>query len=138
MKAGVDYIGVGCGAIIINDNDEILLVKRSLSSRTDPGLWSRPGGEVEFGETVHEAVEREVLEETGIRVKIDRFLCMDENMEESKHWIALGFLTRYVSGEVKNLEPDKHDEVKWVSLNDLPKNLTEYTRHSLDVYLSQH
>ena len=136
MHPGIDYIGVGCGAIVINDNNEVLLVKRSSSSRTEPGMWSRPGGQVEFGETVEEAVEREVLEETGVTVKFERFLCMDQNMGESKHWIALGFLATYVSGRAQNLEPDKHYAVRWVSLDELPDNLTAYTRHSVDEFIS--
>ena len=137
MKAGIDYIGVGCGAIIINSKNEVLLLKRSASSRTEPGYWSRPGGEVEYGETVEEAVAREVKEETGIEVKVIRFLEITQNINknENKHWIALGFLAEHVSGVPINAEPAKHDEVKWFPLNALPKKLTDYTKNAIEIYL---
>lgn len=55
------------GAIVLDGARRLLLVRR----RNDPGrgLWSVPGGRVEPGETVAAAVEREVLEETGLRVR---------------------------------------------------------------------
>ena len=84
MKAEKDFIGVGCGAIIINNNNEILLVKRSKNSRTEPGMWSRPGGQVEFSESASEAVEREVKEETNLVVKIIRSLEFTENLSDDK------------------------------------------------------
>ena len=55
------------GAIILKD-DKILLVKRG----AEPGIgkWSIPGGSMEFGETMEEAVKREVKEETGLDVEV--------------------------------------------------------------------
>lgn len=137
MKSGVDYIGVGCGAIIINDNDEILLIKRSESSRTEPGTWSRPGGEVEFEETIKEAVEREVLEETGVVVKVLRFLEITENITDGKHWIAVGYLSKYVSGipTIPEKEKTKHDDIKWFKLDSLPDNINNYTKNAINKYL---
>jgi len=137
MKAGKDFIGVGCGAIIINDNNEILLLKRSINSRTDPGLWARPGGQVEFEESLEDAVEREVKEEAGIIVKAIRRLDYTEQLSDDKstHWIALGFLAKHISGEPINVEHDKHDEIKWFSLDNLPINLADYTKNSIEFYL---
>lgn len=135
MRVGYDYIGVGCGAIVVNDNNEVLLVKRSLESRTEPGEWSRPGGEVERGETIEKAVEREVFEETGVRVQVVRLLEVTQNISEGKHWIALGYLAKYVSGEAVNREPKKHDEVKWCPIDNIPGPLNNYTRNSLNIYL---
>lgn len=137
MKAGKDFIGVGCGAIIINDKNEVLLLKRSMNSRTDPGLWSRPGGQVEFDESVEDAVEREVKEEAGIIVKAVRRLDYTETISDDKttHWVALGYLAEHVSGEPVNVEPDKHDEIKWFPLDDLPDSLADYTKNSIEFYL---
>jgi len=137
MKTGIDFIGVGCGAIIINDKNEILLLKRSINSHIDPGLWSRPGGKIEFGESIVSAVERETKEETGIIVKVVRQLDYTDTISEDKttHWIALGYLAKQLSGEPINMEPDKHDEVKWFPINQLPDNLAEYTKNSINVYL---
>jgi len=134
MKAGIDFVGIGCGAIIVNDKNEVLLVKRAASSRMAAGTWSRPGGQVEFGEKIEEAVEREVLEETGVKVKAERFLELAEDFGNEKHWLAIGYLAKYIAGEARNVEPDKHDEVKWFSLTSLPK-LNKYTESSIKKYL---
>lgn len=137
MEVGKDYIGVGCGAIIVNDKQEVLLVKRSMNSRTEPGTWSRPGGEVEFGETIEDAVQRETLEEVGVRISIERLLHIGENISSKKHWLAIGYLARYVSGIATNLEPHKHDEVRWCSLQNLPQPLNKYTKKSIQIYLNE-
>ena len=137
MKSGKDCIGVGCGAIIINDRNEVLLVKRSKNSRVNPDVWSRPGGEVEFGESSAEAVEREVFEEVGIRIKAVRSLGFLDNISPDKktHWISIGYLAEYVSGQIENKEPDKHDDIRWFPVDKLPENVTDYTKESVEEVL---
>jgi len=137
MELGKDCIGVGCGAIIINDNNEVLLLKRSENSRTEPGTWSRPGGAVEYGESLKQAVEREVFEETNVKVEVIRFLEITENIHEDKHWIAIGFLAKYISGEpeIPEKEKHKHDEIRWFKIDSLPENINNYTRNAINKYL---
>ena len=132
-KFAGNNIGVGCGCIILNKKGEILLVKRSKDLRNEAGMWSRPGGTVEFGETITEALVREIREEIGIEIEIIKFLEYTDiiNKEEGTHWVALGFLAKRKSGEVKNLIPHEHDEVRWFQLDRLPKNVTHYTRNSI-------
>jgi ADP-ribose pyrophosphatase YjhB (NUDIX family) len=62
-------VRLGCSAAIFDEQGRILLTKRS-----DNGLWCLPGGAVEPGETVSEACEREVREETGLHVKVKRLV----------------------------------------------------------------
>jgi 8-oxo-dGTP pyrophosphatase MutT (NUDIX family) len=52
MKRGIDYIGVGVGAIIVNRTGELFLAKRGPLAKNERGLWEFPGGSVEFGETL--------------------------------------------------------------------------------------
>jgi len=63
MKAGIDYIGVSVGALLINDNGEILLQKRSQHVKNEKGKWEAPGGAVEFNERREDAIRREIKEE---------------------------------------------------------------------------
>ena len=135
MKPGKDFIGIGCGAIIVNDKDEVLLLKRSSTARTEPITWSRPGGAVEFGEKIEEAVVREVEEETGVKIQVLKHLEITQNIEEDKHWIAHGYLARHLSGEPKNMEPTKHDEIRWFPVNELPEKINNYTKKSIELYI---
>ena len=56
MESNSKVVRVGCGAIIINGKNEVLLALRRKDSENEGGLWARPGGKVEFGETVEEIV----------------------------------------------------------------------------------
>jgi ADP-ribose pyrophosphatase len=137
MKAGHDYIGVGCGALIINNKDEVLLLKRTSKTRNSAGFWAKPGGTVEFGEKVEDAVVREIKEELGVDIKIIKFLGFTDGYKkiEGQHWIAFNYLAQIIKGEVKNLEPEKHEEVKWFSVRHLPGNTVQNTTESVSEYL---
>ena len=77
---------VGVGAVARRD-DDLLLVRRGHGPGA--GSWSIPGGHVEMGETLHEALVREVAEETGLEVVVDRFLGWVERFgvdPEPFHW----------------------------------------------------
>jgi ADP-ribose pyrophosphatase len=137
MKKGTDYIGVGCGALIINDNNETLLLKRTQKTRSEAGFWSKPGGTVEFGEKVEDAVKREIKEELGVHIELIRFLGFTDHIikSENQHWVAFNYLAKIISGTLQNIEPEKAEEIKWFKLNNLPENLTQTTREPIDVYL---
>ena len=62
---------VGVGAVITNNLGEVVLVRRGLPPRA--GQWSIPGGKLEWGERVTDAVLREIREETGLIVELGKF-----------------------------------------------------------------
>lgn len=94
------HIIAGAG-IVINDKDEILLVK------THRGGWVFPGGQVEVGENVIDAVKREISEEAGIDVEVGEVFCISSNtckhpgyngVKEVPTKIMLDFICRAKSG----------------------------------------
>lgn len=98
------------GAVVVA-RDRILLVRRA----TEPaaGKWSVPGGRVEEGETLEEAVRREVKEETGLDVEVGDLLGFVETASTSYHFVICDFLAVVTGGE----EPRAGDdacEVAWV------------------------
>ena len=70
MKKGVDFIGVGVGAVILNQEGMVFLARRGRESRNESGKWEFPGGALEFNETLEHALEREVMEEYGFLIEV--------------------------------------------------------------------
>jgi ADP-ribose pyrophosphatase YjhB (NUDIX family) len=97
-------IRIGCSATIFNSSRQKVLLTR----RTDNGLWCLPGGGVDAGESVSEACEREVLEETGLIVKVKKLLgiysdphLLVEYADGNRFQIvALNFEAEIVGGEL--------------------------------------
>jgi 8-oxo-dGTP diphosphatase len=129
-------IDIACGVLVLNDQNELLLIKRRLDAHVAQGLWTQPIGRLEFGETGAQAAARETLEETGVTIEIASPAphCVAEYIKpaEGKHSIILGYLGKYVSGVARNLEPDKHDDVQWFPLTALPENLSFSTGKAIE------
>jgi mutator protein MutT len=135
MKKGIDYIGVGAGAIIVNKDGALFLAKRGKDARNEKHKWEFPGGSVEFGETLANALVREVREEYGFVINVIQLLDVVDHIlpDEKQHWISPTFLCRYKRGKPRILEPHKCEEIGWFNLNDIPaKKMTMASRKSLD------
>jgi len=70
---------VGVGGVVINDKDEVLLIQEI--KQPEPRLWKFPGGLVDPGETIKDALIREVYEETGVKVLFEGILGLREQLE---------------------------------------------------------
>jgi ADP-ribose pyrophosphatase YjhB (NUDIX family) len=118
---------VAVGAVAVHD-DRILLVRRGRGPAA--GEWSVPGGRVEAGETLHEAVVREVAEETGLEVVVERFLGWVERIgppegadggagDPRYHFVILDFVVDVLDPDQAAVPGDDAAEVAWVALPDL-------------------
>jgi len=125
---------VGVGAVIV-DRRRIVLVKRAHLPML--GEWSIPGGAVELGETVREAVIREAREETCLEVEpmalvgvFDRVI-RDENQSILYHYVLIDYYCRWIGGELR--VGSDCDDARWFSLEEvarvrLPKDTAEAVR----------
>jgi ADP-ribose pyrophosphatase YjhB (NUDIX family) len=112
---------VGVGAVIVKEN-RVLLIRRG----TPPllGEWSLPGGVLECGETLREAVAREAREETGLAVEPGEMLGVYERVirdDEGRvryHYVLIDFLCRAAGGDLK-AGSDAAD-VRWFTRDELP------------------
>ncbi|MFA6411753.1 MAG: NUDIX hydrolase [Syntrophales bacterium] len=111
---------VGVGAIVIKEG-KVLLVKRAAAPSR--GLWAIPGGSLELGETLQRGAEREILEETGIRIRAGApvytfdFLEYDTKNKLQYHFVIVDMEAEYVAGEVQ--AADDALDARWVSPEDL-------------------
>ncbi len=107
-------------AIIRNNNNKILVIKRSAKEEVFEKLWDIPGGRMNFGEMPVEALTREIKEETGLTVNIlNPFTVWSFMAQDDLQVIGITMLADYVSGEVTLSE--EHTEYKWID----PKEFAE-------------
>lgn len=121
------------GAVVFKE-DKVLLVLRGKPPAEKQ--WSIPGGCVELGETLQEAAEREITEETGIVIQAKKpiytfdVIERDENGHIRFHYVIVDLAADYVSGELR--AGDDAVDVSWVSLKDLNnRNVSDATRKLL-------
>jgi 8-oxo-dGTP diphosphatase len=111
---------VAVGAVIL-DEDRILLIRRAQEPAR--GLWTFPGGAVELGESLEEAVKREALEETGLQLVvgdvatvIDRVV-HDEAGRIRYHYVIVDYFARMAGGL---LQPGSDvSDARWAAREDL-------------------
>jgi len=103
-------------AAIFRDG-KVLLVRRARSPAR--GFYSLPGGRVEFGESLHTALHREVDEETALRIQIVGLAGWREvlpGVSGGGHYLIMSFAARWAAGEpVLN---EEHDDFKWLSVHE--------------------
>jgi 8-oxo-dGTP diphosphatase len=87
-----------------------------------PLKWDIPGGVVEPGETVEEAIYREVNEETALKIQVGRVVYIYPNRDQLPHrqTFQAVYLCKYIGGEVR-LNPSEHDTFKWVDYDDIAR-----------------
>ena len=111
-------------AIIEFPDKKILLIKRG--TPVFRGYWALPGGKVEDGETVEEAVVREVKEETGLKVKIMRkigeYHYSGKNNGIDYDYYPTCFLVKVVEGTVKR-QKEEIEQIKLFNFNKIPNKL---------------
>lgn len=125
---------VGAGVLLVDERGRALLTLRRAAP--EAGSWSILGGEVDFLETVKDCAIREAYEEAGVRIEIERLLCITDHLlpAEDQHWVSPSYLARIVEGEAYNREPNKSEEVRWFALDELPQKLTMTARNAILAY----
>jgi len=134
---------VGVGVMIIQDNKILLGKRHSNPDKADSelhgeGTWTLPGGKLHFKEGLKEAGKREVLEETGIKIKeLGELISVSNDSVPDKHFVTIGFLCTGFEGEAKVMEPDEIVDWKWFDLNNLPSPVFPPSEKIIKNYLSK-
>ena len=112
---------VYAGGCIFNKNGEVLLQKRA-----DCNKWGFPGGAIELGETPEMAAIREVKEETGLDVEVNKLIGIYTDSDvvcvngDKVHSICIGYEMSIVGGELV-CDKDETLELEFFSLEDMPE-----------------
>lgn len=125
---------VAVDAIVINSKKEILLTRRNI--KPFRGKWVLPGGHVKYGETVEEALRREVEEETGMKVEIKKLHGVYSNPKRDPryHIICVCYICGMLSGEIRiNFEVG---EIAFFPLKHLPKKMGFDHRKIIEDYIN--
>jgi len=112
-----------CG-ICIQDNK--LLLVRHAHTIDNSCFWAPPGGGLDYGETMEQCLRREFQEETGLEVEVQRFLFINEFMQEPLHAVEMYFEVRIIGGNLQkgtDPEADAHEQmieqVSFVGLDEI-------------------
>jgi len=119
--------------LLINENFEILLTRRKNASFGDK-LYSLPGGKIESGETAQEAAQREAKEELGIDIAELKLVHVIDRQGPETEFFVFVFKPQTWTGEIKNGEPDKCDDISWFPLNKLPENIIPAHRQAIELH----
>ncbi|MFC3573815.1 NUDIX domain-containing protein [Streptomyces yaanensis] len=130
-------------AVIVHDKgtNRVVLLQRSQNAKFAQGMWDLPVGKSEPGEPITETAVRELYEETGLIVKpealkVAHIIHGAWGVEAPNGFLTVVFAADEWTGEPKNLEPRKHDQVCWVDADAIPEGFVDTTASALRRYLT--
>lgn len=127
-----EHIVTSVVAVILDDDDRVLLTRRSIEPFK--GLWVMPGGKIDLGEPILDALKREVREEVGIEVEVQGLIDVFEHLtpgEDNCHFVILYYRCRPLFCDITHNEAEVA-EVAWVERAKLPAYpMADGARHIL-------
>ena len=110
---------VAVGAFVFDAEHRVLVVERG--EPPGVGLWSVPGGKQEPGETLAQAVAREVCEETGLVVEVGALACVVERIGDDYHYVILDYRARVIGGSLIATGGGDARAATFIALDELAK-----------------
>jgi len=111
-------VRIGIGVMILKDGKVLLGLRKGSHGL---GEWAFPGGHLEYMEAFEDCAKRETLEECGVEIQNIRFqLLASLRHYRPKHYVHVGLIADWKSGEPKVLEPEKCGKWEWHDLENLP------------------
>lgn len=113
---------VAVGAVVLHQNKALLVLRGQAPAK---GLWAIPGGSVELGETLQVAAEREVLEETGLRVKAGKVVYTFDGIQRDAsgrvkyHYVIVDLLAEALNPAQPLRPADDVNDAGWFTLSDI-------------------
>ena len=129
------YTYVGSVYLLLIKDNKILLLRRCQTGFQD-GNYGVPAGHLEGDETVREGCVRETKEEIGLDISPEDLEVVHVMQRKGHKDERIDFFmtVKSYSGEIKNYEPDKCDDVRWFNLENLPDNTVDFMRVGIENY----
>lgn len=131
MENNLEYPKTGIAVMVMKDG-KVLLGKRK--GAHGEGTYAFPGGKLELGESFEECAKRETREEAGIEIENIRFLRLLNFKYYDKHFVDIGLLVDWKSGEPQICEPEKCDGWAWYDIDTIPEPLFEGCQSAIEAY----
>ena len=125
-----------CATYLILIKENKILLLRRFNTGWEDGKYTLISGHLERGETVKQAMIREVEEETGVKINGEDLKVVHtmHRKSDDREYIDFFLTADKWNGEPKIAEPDKCDEMKWFYLNNLPQNLLPHIRKAIESF----
>lgn len=123
--------------VLLRNGNRVCLLKRTGTGWMD-GYYSLPAGGLEEKETLATAAAREAHEETGVIIAPE-YLRLSHSMHvwtENRSWMGHFFSCTRWEGEPFIVEPDKHGDMRWQEIEDLPQNTIPYVRQAINAIIA--
>jgi ADP-ribose pyrophosphatase YjhB (NUDIX family) len=122
---------------LILKKENLILLMRRFNTGYQDGNYSLPAGHVEKGESFTQCIIREGLEEIGINLKLEdlqvvHIINCDSKTKYNNERISIFFVAKNWNGKIKNMEPEKCDDLSWFDLGNLPENIAPEVSQALD------
>ena len=121
--------------LILEKDTQILFLKKTAQNG---GGYSLVGGKVESNESANKAIVRESLEEANIKIKRKHLRLVHIFKREFERELILLYTAKKWEGKLESRELEKFKKVVWMKKKDLPKNISEVTRHLVGAYAQKH
>lgn len=129
------FMHIGAAYLFLIQDNKILLQRRCNTGYED-GNYGVPSGHLEGNETAREGCSREMIEEIGIGIKPQNLKVVHtmHRMGEITGRVDFFMTTDKYDGEIRNMEPEKCDDLSWFNLDKLPDNMVGYVKNALEHY----
>jgi 8-oxo-dGTP diphosphatase len=101
---------------------KVLITKRTAEEKYGAGIWEIPGGKLEFGEDLVDALKREILEETGLKVDVKELLLASTyKTDDHRQVVILNYVSNSITNTVKLSK--EHSDYMWAGQNTMRRLL---------------
>ncbi len=129
----MDPFRLAVKAFIINEKNELLIIKRRPNDVHKPGVWDLPGGRLELGEDPFDGLRRETKEETNLDIQIEQPLQIHHfTRDDGQRITMIVFRCQLVTNNIALSQ--EHTDYKWIKISEAKSLLVHNFHEEIDIY----